>query len=97
MTRRGQGRRKESGKQEEVTRMRKTAAVLVPFIAGAVVAMQWKDISRYMKIELMSFGNGKPAIVPASGAQRYPDSPGKGVPDGTGAFDSASRGGPAAG
>jgi hypothetical protein len=74
--------------------MRKTAVVLVPLIAvGAAVAAQWKDISRYLKIERMSFGNGKPENVPATGTKRYPDGPGKGVPDGTGSFDSASRGG----
>lgn len=76
--------------------MRKMAAVLVPAIAGALVAVQWKDISRYVRIKGMSYGNGgKPEVVPAGGVQRYPDGPGKGVPDGTGAFDSASRGGPA--
>lgn len=74
--------------------MRKAAVVLVPLIAvGAAVVMQWKDISRYFKIERMSFGNGKPENVPATGTKRYPDGPGKGVPDGTGSFDSASRGG----
>lgn len=74
--------------------MRKAAVVLVPLIAaGAAVAMQWKDISRYLKIERMSFGNGKPENVPATGTKQYPDGPGKGVPDGTGSFDSASRGG----
>ena len=74
--------------------MRKAAVVLVPLIAvGATVAMQWTDISRYLKIERMSFGNGKPENVPATGTKRYPDGPGKGVPDGTGSFDSASRGG----
>jgi len=76
---------------------RKMAAVLVvPILGGAAaVAMQWRDISRYVKIERMSFGNGKPGIVPAVGSKRYPDGPGQGVLDGTGAFDSASRGGPA--
>jgi hypothetical protein len=80
--------------------MRKMTAVLVPVIAGAAaaaaaVATQWKDISRYAKIELMSFGKGKPGIVPAAGNARYPEGPGMGVPDGTADFDSASRGGPA--
>ncbi|HEX6454297.1 MAG TPA: hypothetical protein VF060_33160 [Trebonia sp.] len=74
--------------------MRKAAVVLVPLIAvGAAVATQWTDISRYLKIERMSFGDGKPGNVPATGTKRYPDGPGKGVPDGTGSFDSASRGG----
>jgi hypothetical protein len=74
--------------------MRKAAVVLVPLIAvGAAVVMQRKDISRYFKIARMSFGNGKPENVPATGTKRYPDGPGKGIPDGTGSFDSASRGG----
>lgn len=74
--------------------MRKAAVVLVPLLAaGVAVAMQWKDISRYLKIERMSFGNGKPGNVPATGTKRYPDGPGQGVADGTGSFDSASRGG----
>ena len=77
--------------------IRKIAVVSVLVIAGAAaVAMQWRDMSRYMKIELMSFGNGKPGIVPAAGSTRYPDGPGKGVTEGTRDFDSASRGGPAA-
>lgn len=75
--------------------MRKMAVVLVPVIAGAVVASQWRDISRYVKLERMSFGDGNPGVVPAGGSTGYPDGPGRGVPDGTGAFDSASRGGPA--
>ncbi|MBO0821537.1 MAG: hypothetical protein J2P26_11890 [Nocardiopsaceae bacterium] len=71
------------------------AAVAVPLaLAATVVAAQWRDISRYAKIKWMAVGNGKPGIVPAAGSTSYPSSPGESVPDGTGAFDSASRGGP---
>lgn len=62
-------------------------------VAGLAVAVQRHDIVRYLKIKQMSRGGGHPEIVPASGATSYP-APGRGVPDGTGDFDSASRGGP---
>lgn len=63
---------------------------------GGIAATQRREISRYVKIKQMSWGNGHPGNVPAGGAQGYPR-PGHGVPDGTGDFDSASRGGPASG
>jgi hypothetical protein len=61
---------------------------------GLLVASQWQDIIRYLKIKQMSAGQGHPENVPASGSRRYP-APGQGAPDGAGAFDSARRGGPA--
>ena len=61
---------------------------------GLLVASQWQDIARYLKIKQMSVGSGHPENVPASGSRRYPEI-GRGAPDGTGAFDSARRGGPA--
>ena len=61
---------------------------------GLLVASQWQDISRYLKIKQMSAAHGHPEKVPASGSRRYP-APGQGSPDGAGAFDSATRGGPA--
>jgi hypothetical protein len=61
---------------------------------GLLVASQWQDITRYLKIKQMSAGRGHPENVPAGGSRRYP-APGQGAPDGTGAFDSARRGGPA--
>lgn len=61
---------------------------------GLLVASQWQDIIRYLKIRQMSAGQGHPENVPAGGSRRYP-APGRGAPDGAGAFDSARRGGPA--
>jgi hypothetical protein len=61
-------------------------------VAGLAVAAQWHDIVRYLRIKQMSFGEGHPELVPASGATSY-EGPGQGVPDGTRDFDSADRGG----
>jgi hypothetical protein len=70
-------------------------AVLVLTLAAAAVAIggQWRDISRYFKIRQMSSGQGHPENVPAHGRTNYPDHPGGGAAEGTGDFDSASRGG----
>lgn len=75
--------------------IRKAGFALVAALAGALAATQWKDITRYVKIKLMSYGDGHPGVVPASGSHHYPEIPAQGAPDGTGEFDSASRGGPA--
>ena len=72
----------------------KVLAVVVVAGGGLLAASQWQDISRYLKIKQMSAGHGHPENVPAGGSRRYP-APGQGTPDGTGAFDSARRGGPA--
>jgi hypothetical protein len=61
---------------------------------GLLIARQWQDITRYLKIKQMSAAHGHPERVPAGGSRRYP-APGHGSPDGVGAFDSATRGGPA--
>jgi hypothetical protein len=65
--------------------------------AGVVllVASQWRDIVRYLKIRQLSLAGGHPELIPASGRKRYLQRPGSGAADGTGDFDSASRGGPA--
>jgi len=76
--------------------IRKTVGVLVPALLGALVVSRWRDITRYVKIKQMSLGRGHPGNVPAEGSTVYPHQPGTGVPDGTGEFDSALRGGPAA-
>lgn len=60
-----------------------------------LVASQWTDIRRYFKIKQLSARRGHPENVPAHGRTAYPQIPGGGVADGTGDFDSASRGGPA--
>jgi hypothetical protein len=54
----------------------------------------WPDITRYFKIK--SIGS-HPEIVPIEGTHSYAGSGSEGTPDGTGDFDSASRGGPANG
>ena len=74
---------------------RKALIVLLPAALIALVASQWPEIVRYLKIEQMSWGGGRPQLVPAAGHHSYPARPGGGTPDGTGDFDSASRGGPA--
>jgi hypothetical protein len=51
---------------------RKALAFLVPAALGAVIATQWSDISRYVKIKQMSYGNGHPENVPAGGRAAYP-------------------------
>jgi len=60
-----------------------------------LVASQWADIKRYLKIKQLSVRQGHPENVPARGRAAYPQAPGRGTTDGTGDFDSASRGGPA--
>ena len=74
--------------------MARKALLLLPATVAVLVASQWREISRYIKIQQMSRGNGNPQVVPAAGQHAYPRYPGGGVPDGTGDFDSASRGGP---
>ena len=76
--------------------IRKTVFWLVAAAIGAVIAGQWHDMVRYTKIKQMSLGGGHPGNVPAAGSTVYPQDPGHGAADGTGDFDSASRGGPAA-
>jgi hypothetical protein len=74
---------------------RKALRVLVPAAVILLVASQWTDIKRYLKIKQLSVRQGHPENVPASGRAMYPQIPGGGATDGTGDFDSASRGGPA--
>jgi hypothetical protein len=61
-------------------------------VAALIGTSQRKDIARYLKIKNMSTGAGHPESVPAGGSHSYP-APGNGAADGTGDFDSASRGG----
>ena len=76
--------------------IRKAPWLLIPLAGGLVIAAQRQDIARYLKIRQMSAGRGHPETVPAGGSQLYAR-PGEGAQDGTGDFDSASRGGPARG
>ena len=64
----------------------------VPIALGAAVALQWQDVKRYVQIKMIS--SGHPEIVPAEGAKSYARDEAHAVPDGTGDFDSAKRGGP---
>jgi len=75
--------------------VRKALGVLVPVAVALLVATQWADIRRYVKIKQLSAGHGHPGNVPAQGRKMYPQDPGSGAADGTGDFESASRGGPA--
>jgi len=74
---------------------RRVLQVLVPVGVTLLVASQWADIRRYVKIKQMSGQQSHPENVPAQGRTAYPRTAGGGVADGTGDFDSASRGGPA--
>jgi hypothetical protein len=75
----------------------KALRVLVPAGVTLLVASQWADINRYLRIKQMSARQGHPENVPVPGRAAYPQRPGSGAADGTGDFDSASRGGPAHG
>jgi hypothetical protein len=71
--------------------------IMVAGIAALVAALagQRKDIARYLKIKRLSTGEGHPELVPAGGSTAYPQDSAGAQADGTGDFDSASRGGPA--
>ena len=74
---------------------RKVVWLAVPAALGALVAGGWQDIIRFAKIKQISLGTGHPELVPAVGRRSYPQSRAHRHADGTGDFDSASRGGPA--
>jgi hypothetical protein len=77
--------------------IRKAVLVLIVAALGLLIAGQWSEIRRYLKIKQLSRGQGHPENVPIGGTKGYPQHPGDGERDGTGDFDSASRGGPAKG
>ena len=70
---------------------RKALRVLLPASVAVLVASQWREITRYLKISNMSRGDGHPQAVPVGGKHAYPGR--SGAADGTGDFDSESRGG----
>jgi hypothetical protein len=72
---------------------RKVVVLLFPVAIAVVVAVGWRDMVRYLRIEQMDLGSGHPELVPAEGEHGY-RSPGRGASDGTADFDSAARGGP---
>ena len=73
---------------------RKALSLLLPASVAVLAASQWRELSRYLKLRQMSSGDGHPESVPVEGHHSYPTGPGGGVADGTGDFDSGSRGGP---
>jgi hypothetical protein len=75
--------------------IRKALPILVSAGVTLLLVSQWSDIRRYLRIKQLSTGRGHPQNVPAEGRKSYPQGPGDGAADGTGDFDSASRGGPA--
>jgi hypothetical protein len=74
--------------------IRKVLVFMIALGVAAAIASQREEITRYLKVRQMSSGTGHPENVPVTGSHAYPD-PGGGAADGTGDFDSASRGGPA--
>ena len=68
---------------------RKSLRVLLPASVAILVASQWREIARFLKIIQMSRGSHprRPRRPQARYAKR------SGAADGTGDFDSASRGG----
>ncbi|MGH3155267.1 MAG: hypothetical protein ACRDNF_01625 [Streptosporangiaceae bacterium] len=71
--------------------------LMLTVIAGVLAALagQRKDIARYVKIKRLSTGQGHPELVPVGGSAAYPQTAAAAEADGSGDFDSASRGGPA--
>jgi hypothetical protein len=76
--------------------MRKILWLIMPVAVGSLVASQWPDIRRYLGIKQLSAGAGHPELVPVGGRTAYPKKASDGEAQGTGDFDSASRGGPQA-
>ncbi len=70
--------------------------LLVVAATGMLLAISWPDIKRYLAIKQAS-ASPHPEKIPAHGRISYPQSHAAGAVDGTGDFDSASRGGPALG
>jgi hypothetical protein len=51
--------------------MLKVLSLLIPVGLGLVIASQWADIQRYLKIKQMSQADGHPENVPVKGTARY--------------------------
>jgi Family of unknown function (DUF6893) len=77
--------------------IKRTLQLAVLAAVAAAIAAGWPDIKRFLKIRQVSAGKAHPEKVPAAGRTVYPQRTWDGEPDGTGDFDSAMRGGPAAG
>ena len=64
----------------------------IPVALGAVVATQWPDIMRYLKIKQLSLGGGHPENVPAGGRTSYPQQADGGEESRQGASDRPAGG-----
>jgi hypothetical protein len=60
---------------------RKALRFVIPAALGALIASQWQDVVRYVKIKQMSYGQGHPENVPVSGRAAYPQSSDRGNAD----------------
>jgi hypothetical protein len=74
--------------------MVRKVSLLALLMAAVAVVAGWPDIVRFARIRQVSAGQSHPEKVPAGGRTVYPQFPWGAQPDGTGDFDSASRGGP---
>jgi hypothetical protein len=45
--------------------------LLIPAVLGLLIAAQWPDIRRYLKIKQLSQGQGHPENVPVGGTGAY--------------------------
>jgi hypothetical protein len=55
--------------------MKKVLLLAIPVGLAALVAGQWQDINRYLKIKQISSGQGHPENVPVHGRIGYPQRP----------------------
>lgn len=55
--------------------MKKVLWLVIPAGLAALIAAQWQDIIRYVKIKQISMGEGHPENVPAHGRIAYPEQP----------------------
>lgn len=59
--------------------VRKALWLVVSAGLSAVMASVWPDLMRYVKIKMMSYGDGHPEYVPAGGRSAYPHPSGGGT------------------
>ena len=74
--------------------MKKALALAAGVLAAMIVAGQWPDITRYVKIKQMSYGTRPQENVPAHGRISYPRHVSAAAAEGTGDIGSASSNGP---
>jgi hypothetical protein len=46
--------------------------LLIPAVLGLLIAAQWPDIRRYLKVKQLSQEQGHPENVPVRGTSAYP-------------------------